>query len=65
MVAPLVLGELLCIAGRNGQLSVVELDGTVKWKHSLPAGCHSPPVAADGLLVVGCDDGKFYAFREK
>ena len=63
MVTPLALGEHLVIASRTGQVLVVEQDGTIRWQHALPAGCHSPPVAAAGLLVVGCDDGKFYAFR--
>ena len=46
----------LCVhlGASDGKLTA-ELGGT----------CHASPVAADGHLVVGCDDGKLYAFRGK
>jgi outer membrane protein assembly factor BamB len=64
MAAPLALGEKLCFATLQGKVVLTELDGTQLWKYELAAPCHAPPAAADGLLVVGCDDGKLYAFRE-
>jgi outer membrane protein assembly factor BamB len=65
MGAPLVLGETVCFATRKGELIVTKPDGTQLWKTRLGGFCHSPPVAAAGLLVVGCDDGKVYAFKER
>lgn len=65
MVAPLILGEAVCFATRTGKLIVTDPTGKQLWTHQLPGPCHSPPVAVEGLLVVGCDDGRLYAFRPK
>jgi outer membrane protein assembly factor BamB len=40
-------------------------DGKPLWSFALGGTCHAAPVAAAGLLVVGCDDGSVYAFRGK
>lgn len=65
MGAPLVLGDKVCFATREGKVAIVEPDGTPLWSSLLGGTCHSSPVAAAGLLVVGCDDGHVYAFRPK
>ncbi len=75
MGTPLVLGENVCLATRTGQVLIIQPDfahprrGVVLhkslWSAKLGSTCHATPVAADGILVVGCDDGKVYAFREK
>ncbi len=65
MGAPLVLGDTVCFATRKGELIITKPDGTQLWKTKLGRFCHSPPTAAGGLLVVGSDDGKVYAFRGK
>jgi outer membrane protein assembly factor BamB len=65
MAAPLALGDTLCFATLAGQVVLTKLDGTRLWSYELGASSHAPPVAAAGLLVVGCDDGSLYAFREK
>ena len=64
MAAPLALGDKLCFATLKGKVVLTKLDGTHLWNDELGGPCHAPPVAADGLLVVGCDDGNLYAFRE-
>jgi outer membrane protein assembly factor BamB len=65
MTTPLTLGSgKLCFSSLAGKLIVTGHDGTQLWKHQLADRCHSAPVAADGVLLVGCDDGKLYAFRE-
>jgi outer membrane protein assembly factor BamB len=64
MVAPLVLGETVCFAGRTGKLAVTDAAGKTLWSATLGGRCHSPPIAADGLLVLGCDDGHVYAFHD-
>jgi len=64
MAAPLALGDKLCFATLLGKVVLTKLDGTRLWSYDLGSPCHATPVAADGLLVVGCDDGNLYAFRE-
>jgi outer membrane protein assembly factor BamB len=63
MVTPLFLGEALLFAGRGGRLSLTDLEGTRLASVPLGGKCHSAPVAADGLIVLGCDDGRVVAFR--
>jgi len=64
MVTPLVLGDTVCFAVRTGKVVITEPNGEPLWSHTLGGTCHSPPVAGEGLLVVGCDDGFLYAFKE-
>jgi outer membrane protein assembly factor BamB len=46
-------------------VALVAPDGKKLWTAKLGGTCHAPPVAADGLLAVGCDDGFLYGFRSK
>ena len=64
MATPLALGDKLCFATLHGKVILTNLDGAQLWNYELGGPCHAPPTAAGGLLVVGCDDGKLYAFRE-
>jgi len=64
MATPLALGDKLCFATLTGKVFLTDLDGKHLWNYRLGGPSHSPPVAAGGLLVVGCDDGNLYAFRE-
>jgi outer membrane protein assembly factor BamB len=65
MGTPLVTGDYLCFATVGGKLYLTEPNGVSRWTFELGGTCHATPVAADGFLVVGCDDGYLYAFREK
>jgi outer membrane protein assembly factor BamB len=65
MGTPLVVGEHVCFATVSGKLCLTEPDGKERWSTHLGGTCHATPVAADGFLVVGCDDGHLYAFRER
>lgn len=65
MGTPLSLGDKLCFATLHGKVILTDLDGRPLWSHDLGAPSHAPPVAVNGLLVVGCDDGYVYAFRSK
>ena len=65
MAAPLALGDKLCFATLEGKVVLTDLDGKRLWSYELGGPSHAPPAAADGLLVVGCDDGNLYAFRER
>lgn len=62
---PLVLGENVCFVSREGKLILAELQGKEVWTYAMGATCHSSPVAADGLLIVGNDQGWIHAFRRK
>lgn len=74
MGTPLVLGDSICLATRAGEVLLLQPDLAtfgeryvkveVGWAAKLGGTCHASPVASDGFLVVGCDDGKLYAFRE-
>jgi outer membrane protein assembly factor BamB len=64
MGSPLVVGDLVCFATVSGDVFLVEADGKVRWQHKLGGTCHATPIAADGYLLVGCDDGRLYAFRQ-
>jgi outer membrane protein assembly factor BamB len=65
MATPLSLGDKVCFATTSGEAILMTPDGKKLWSAKLGGTCHAPPVAADGVLVVGCDDGNVYAFREK
>lgn len=65
MGTPLVAGDYLCFATLSGHVYLTEPDGKARWTYALGGTCHATPVAADGVLVVGCDDGHVYGFREK
>jgi len=65
MAAPLALGDKLCFATLEAGVVLTKLDGTRLWNYELGGPSHSSPAAADGLLVVGSDDGNLYAFCEK
>ncbi len=65
MGSPLGLGDKLAFATISGEVVLTAPDGRKLWSAKLGGSCHAPPVAADGMLVVGCDDGNVYAFREK
>jgi outer membrane protein assembly factor BamB len=65
MGTPLVIGDQICFAAVSGDVYLTDPDGKVRWTHKLGGTCHATPVAADGCLLVGCDDGRLYAFREQ
>lgn len=65
MGAPLALGDRIAAATLKGDVVLLTPTGARLWTGKLGGTCHAPPVAAGGLLVVGCDDGHLYAFREK
>lgn len=56
-------GQLI-FGTRAGTLVVTDPDGNRLWSAQLGGSCHASPVAAAGYLLVGCDDGYLYAFRE-
>jgi hypothetical protein len=72
---PLVAGDLVCFASIKGELRILKPDpaslgekhvkAETVWSGALGSTCHSSPVAAEGCLVVGCDDENLYCFRGK
>lgn len=65
MGTPLAIGDFVCFPAVSGNLQLTDATGKLAWAFQLGGTCHATPVAADGFLVVGCDDGQLYAFREK
>jgi outer membrane protein assembly factor BamB len=64
MGTPLVVGDLICFATVAGDVYLVEHDGKVRWDYKLGGTCHATPVAADGYLLIGDDDGWLHALRQ-
>ena len=64
MATPLALSDKLCFSTLQGKVMLTDLDGSLLWSYELGGPSHAAPAAASGLLVVGCDDGALYAFRE-
>lgn len=65
MGSPLVVGDQICFATVSGKVSLTDPDGKEKWSFQMGGTCHATPIAADGHLLVGGDDGYLYAFRSK
>ncbi|MBL8799005.1 MAG: PQQ-binding-like beta-propeller repeat protein [Planctomycetia bacterium] len=63
MGTPLALGDKLAFASVSGKVFLTDPDGKVLWSAQLDGTCHASPVAADGHLLIGGDDGCLYAFR--
>lgn len=65
MGTPLSLRDKLCFSTLHGKVVLTSPDGRPLWSYELGGPSHAPPVAVNGLLVVGCDDGHVYAFRSE
>jgi outer membrane protein assembly factor BamB len=75
MGTPLVIGDLVCFASIKGEVVLVRpnlatatdryLAQQTVWSAKLGSTCHSSPIFADGHLLIGCDDGRLYAFRQE
>jgi outer membrane protein assembly factor BamB len=64
MATPLAAADdRLCLATLQGQLVLTDLDGKVLWEKNLDSMLHAAPIAASGMVLVGADDGRLYAFR--
>jgi outer membrane protein assembly factor BamB len=37
-------------------------DGTELWSYEIGESIQSSPAVADGMVIIGCDDGNVYAF---
>lgn len=70
---PVVAGDLIAFASTAGEVVLKRplvdrrterlLPWENVWSTKLGGTCHSSPIVADGRLLVGCDDGRLYAFR--
>jgi len=73
MGTPLVAGGMLVFVSTRGEITLADPNTAqthkrsylykTAWKGALPGKCHSSAILAGGTVVVGCDDGKLYAFR--
>jgi outer membrane protein assembly factor BamB len=62
---PLIMNDKIAFASMYGELVVTDFTGKVLWQFKLGSTSHASPTIANSVLVVGCDDGKLYAFKEK
>jgi large repetitive protein len=46
----------------NNRFLAIKADGTLLWSYVTYVSINSPAIGADGVLYVGCDDNKLYAF---
>ncbi|MEZ4392802.1 MAG: PQQ-binding-like beta-propeller repeat protein [Polyangiales bacterium] len=54
--------DVAYVGGEDDAVHAVGVDGAERWRVSLGADVDSSPtLLADGVLVVGCDDGALYA----
>jgi outer membrane protein assembly factor BamB len=75
MGTPVVIDDLVCFVSARGEVLLIKPDKAsisetylrhqIVWATRLGGTCHSSPIVADGLLLVGCDDGKLYAFKSQ
>ena len=62
--APLVLGKEAVVATLEGEVAALSMeDGRVLWKKKLPAEVVGGAARLEDGFVLGCGDGKIYAFR--
>lgn len=64
--APLVdASNAVAVGTPDDAVLIVEEDGRVRVRQSMPADVDSPPVLVDdGVVAVGCDDGALYVLGE-
>ncbi|MCK6471606.1 MAG: PQQ-binding-like beta-propeller repeat protein [Planctomycetes bacterium] len=65
MTTPVALDGKTVFTKRNGTIVLLDRDGKMLWSAKMGGQSHADPAVAGGVLVVGCDDGKLYAFRAK
>jgi outer membrane protein assembly factor BamB len=61
--SPVICGDKVVFGSVDGTLSVVRLaDGGSVWTYDIGQSLFSSPAVADGLILIGCNDGRLYAF---
>ena len=64
--SPVVVGDKVVFGSGDGRLYLVSLaTGERIWSYDLGKELNASPAVADGLVVIGCEDGMVYAFDPK
>ena len=63
--APVVGGDLVFVADRNGVLHALTIDGELAWKAHTSGPIYYPPAVAGDRLFVGSGDGRVYAYEAR
>jgi len=61
--SPSVAGSLVYFGSTDKNRYAVDMQGTEAWKFALGGAINSSPLPSDGVVYVGCDDGKIYAIE--
>ena len=61
--SPSVAGERVYFGSNDSHLYAVDMKGQEAWKMKLGGAINSSPWPGDGVVYVGCDDGKIYAIE--
>jgi len=58
-----ICGDKVVVGSEDGRLYMVSLfDGTEVWSYEIGQPITSSPAIADGMIIIGCDNGYVYAF---
>lgn len=63
--APVVAGNMVFVADRNGAVSAFDMQGKPVWKQYTGGAIFYPPTIAQDRLFVGSADGRVYAYAAK
>lgn len=63
--APVVAGNMIFIADRNGVVSAFDMQGELIWKQYTAGSIFYPPSISNDRLFVGSADGRVYAYEAK
>ena len=64
--SPVVVGDKVVFGSGDGRLYLVSLaTGKKLWSYDLGKELTASPAVADGLVIIGCEDGALYAFGPK
>ncbi|QDT42429.1 outer membrane biogenesis protein BamB [Gimesia alba] len=63
--APVIAGNLIFVADRNGVVTAFDMQGKQVWKQYTGGAIYYPPTVNNDRLFVGSADGRVYAFEAK
>ena len=60
-----MIGEKVVAASMDGRIYIVNLeDGQAIWSYEIGASMTSCPAVVGGMIFIGAEDGRIYAFGD-